>query len=94
MNTKQLSRRDVLKALSAAAAAGTLSACATMEDKKTIGKVVVVGAGYGGATAAKYLRMWSGARSMSRWWIPTRLLYRARYRTWCSVDPRRWPHHG
>ncbi|MBS1133982.1 MAG: flavocytochrome [Burkholderiaceae bacterium] len=60
MNTKQLSRRDVLKALSAAAAAGTLSACATMEDKKTIGKVVVVGAGYGGATAAKYLRMWSG----------------------------------
>jgi NADPH-dependent 2,4-dienoyl-CoA reductase/sulfur reductase-like enzyme len=60
MNTKQLSRRDVLKALSAAAAAGTLSACATMQDKKTIGKVVVVGAGYGGATAAKYLRMWSG----------------------------------
>jgi NADPH-dependent 2,4-dienoyl-CoA reductase/sulfur reductase-like enzyme len=60
MNTKQLSRRDVLKALSAAATAGTLSACATMEDKKTIGKVVVVGAGYGGATAAKYLRMWSG----------------------------------
>jgi NADPH-dependent 2,4-dienoyl-CoA reductase/sulfur reductase-like enzyme len=60
MNTTQLSRRDVLKALSAAAAAGTLSACATMEDKKTIGKVVVVGAGYGGATAAKYLRMWSG----------------------------------
>jgi NADPH-dependent 2,4-dienoyl-CoA reductase/sulfur reductase-like enzyme len=60
MNTKQLSRRDVLKALSAAAAAGTLTACATMEDKKSIGKVVVVGAGYGGATAAKYLRMWSG----------------------------------
>jgi NADPH-dependent 2,4-dienoyl-CoA reductase/sulfur reductase-like enzyme len=64
MNNKQLSRRDVLTALSAAAAAGTLSACATMEDKKTIGKVVVVGADYGGATA-KYLRMWSGARSMS-----------------------------
>ena len=29
------------------------------QDKKSIGKVVVVGAGYGGATAAKYLRLWS-----------------------------------
>jgi len=31
-----------------------------MEEKKSIGRVVVVGAGYGGATAAKYLRLWSG----------------------------------
>ena len=30
-----------------------------MDSKKSIGKVVVVGAGYGGATAAKYLRLWS-----------------------------------
>jgi len=30
-----------------------------MQDKKSIGKVVVIGAGYGGATAAKYLRLWS-----------------------------------
>jgi NADPH-dependent 2,4-dienoyl-CoA reductase/sulfur reductase-like enzyme len=60
MNSNSISRRDLLKALSASAAAGTLSACATMEEKKSIGKVVVVGAGYGGATAAKYLRMWSG----------------------------------
>ena len=59
MNSRQLTRREILKALSATAAAGTLAACATMQDKKSIGKVVVVGAGYGGATAAKYLRLWS-----------------------------------
>jgi sulfite dehydrogenase len=59
MTTTQLSRREILKALSATAAAGTLAACATMQDKKSIGKVVVIGAGYGGATAAKYLRLWS-----------------------------------
>ena len=52
-------RRDLLKALSASAATSALSACATMDTKKSIGKVVIVGAGYGGATAAKYLRMWS-----------------------------------
>ena len=27
---------------------------------KSLGRVVVIGGGYGGATAAKYLRMWSG----------------------------------
>ena len=59
MNTTHFTRRDLLKALSATAAAGSLSACATMGEKKSIGKVVVVGAGYGGATTAKYLRMWS-----------------------------------
>ncbi|HSQ10167.1 MAG TPA: NAD(P)/FAD-dependent oxidoreductase [Burkholderiaceae bacterium] len=59
MDTPNLSRRDLLKALSAAAATSALSACATMDSKKPIGKVVVIGAGYGGATAAKYLRLWS-----------------------------------
>ena len=29
------------------------------DGPKNIGRVVVVGAGYGGATAAKYLRLWS-----------------------------------
>jgi NADPH-dependent 2,4-dienoyl-CoA reductase/sulfur reductase-like enzyme len=56
--TTRITRRDALKALAATAAAGTLTACATTE-RKTIGRVVVVGAGYGGATAAKYLRLWS-----------------------------------
>jgi len=55
---KTLSRRELLKALGATAAVSTLGACATTETK-SIGKVVVVGAGYGGATAAKYLRLWS-----------------------------------
>ena len=59
MNTPNLSRRDLLKALTATAATSALSACATMDGKKPIGKVVVIGAGYGGATAAKYLRLWS-----------------------------------
>jgi len=53
-----LSRRDLLKAATLAAASSTLAACATT-DTKTVGKVVVIGAGYGGATAAKYLRLWS-----------------------------------
>lgn len=53
------SRRDLIE-FGAAAALASLSACASMGERKTIGKVVVVGAGYGGATAAKYLRLWSG----------------------------------
>lgn len=60
MSIKQLTRRDVLKTLSAATAITSISACATMEDRKPVGRVIVVGAGYGGATAAKYLRLWSG----------------------------------
>jgi NADPH-dependent 2,4-dienoyl-CoA reductase/sulfur reductase-like enzyme len=38
-------------------AVGALGACATPGGSK--GKVVVVGGGWGGATAAKYLRLWS-----------------------------------
>jgi NADPH-dependent 2,4-dienoyl-CoA reductase/sulfur reductase-like enzyme len=59
MKTQAFTRRDVLKALSAGAAVTTLSACASLQDKPTAGRVVVVGAGYGGLTAAKYLRLWS-----------------------------------
>src|SRR5512139_1441007 len=59
MNKLNYTRRDVLKALSAGATVTTLSACASLGSKPTIGRVVVVGAGYGGLTAAKYLRLWS-----------------------------------
>ena len=59
MNNQSYNRRDVLKALTAAASASTLAACASLESKPALGRVVVVGGGYGGATAAKYLRMWS-----------------------------------
>ena len=58
MNIDKVSRRDALKAVSAAALVSSLSACATL-GQKSVGRVIVVGAGYGGATAAKYLRLWS-----------------------------------
>ena len=51
-------RRDFLKAASASAGVITLAGCAGGSSKAS-GHVVVVGGGYGGATAAKYLRMWS-----------------------------------
>lgn len=50
-------RRDWLKAL-AATAAVTLPGCAAIATASRA-RVVVIGGGYGGATAAKYLRMWS-----------------------------------
>jgi sulfide dehydrogenase [flavocytochrome c] flavoprotein subunit len=57
----RISRRRFLKASGAAAATSLLSACATEPagPQKPIGRVIVIGGGYGGATAAKYLRMWS-----------------------------------
>jgi sulfide dehydrogenase [flavocytochrome c] flavoprotein chain len=55
------SRRDFFRALGAAGIAATgLAACATRDGARASGKVVVVGGGYGGATAAKYLSLWSG----------------------------------
>ncbi len=61
MNTRNFSRRDLLKLSAAGAALGSLSACATM-GAGARGKVVVVGGGWGGATAAKYLRLWSDGK--------------------------------
>ena len=55
-----LTRRDFLKLTAAGAASATLAGCATVaEVRKPIGRVIVIGGGYGGATAAKYIRMWS-----------------------------------
>src|SRR6267154_1285923 len=57
----RLNRRDFLKTSSALAATSLLPGCA-MEPaapSKPTGRVIVIGGGYGGATAAKYLRMWS-----------------------------------
>lgn len=50
----ELSRRRFLQAL-AFGGAGSLAACAGLPRKKTGGRVVVVGGGFGGATAAKTL---------------------------------------
>jgi len=54
------SRRDFLGASGAAAAAAFLPGCATPPSApaKPIGRVIVIGGGFGGATAAKYLRLW------------------------------------
>jgi NADPH-dependent 2,4-dienoyl-CoA reductase/sulfur reductase-like enzyme len=53
-----IQRRDFLKAGGAALAAG-LAGCATMKSASGLAKarVVVVGGGYGGATAARYVRL-------------------------------------
>ena len=55
MQRRQFS--GMLAAGSALAAGGLLSACASSSGKGP--QVVVIGGGYGGATAAKYVRMWS-----------------------------------
>lgn len=55
MSLYEFKRRDFLK-LAGAASALTLAGCATPEGGKA--RVVVIGGGFGGATAAKYIRMW------------------------------------
>ncbi len=57
----KIQRREFLKTLSAGGAALALPGCATTPGGSA-GKVVVVGGGYGGATAAKYVRMWSDGK--------------------------------
>lgn len=56
-----LKRREFVQSLAAAGSVGALGlvgGCATSGSAGSA-KVVVVGGGYGGATAAKYVRMWS-----------------------------------
>jgi NADPH-dependent 2,4-dienoyl-CoA reductase/sulfur reductase-like enzyme len=57
-----MQRREFLKAAAAAGATGALAGCATTASGPAAGRVVVVGGGYGGATAAKYIRAWSDGR--------------------------------
>jgi sulfite dehydrogenase len=57
MKMMLMKRRDFLKAGAAAGAMASLYGCAA--GNKAGGHVVVVGGGFGGATVAKYLRMWS-----------------------------------
>jgi NADPH-dependent 2,4-dienoyl-CoA reductase/sulfur reductase-like enzyme len=58
MDRHELTRRTVLRASAAGALSATLAACALLPPRSA-GKVVVIGGGFGGATAAKYLRLWS-----------------------------------
>ena len=65
MNNKTLSALSRRRLLGAGMALGgvALSGCTTVSNlvtSKPIGRVVVVGGGYGGSTAARYLKMWGG----------------------------------
>ncbi|MBL0074602.1 MAG: FAD-dependent oxidoreductase [Rhodocyclaceae bacterium] len=62
MKNETNNRRQFIQALTATASLSALSGTAFAANKKSIGRVVVIGGGFGGATAAKYLRMWSGGR--------------------------------
>jgi sulfide dehydrogenase [flavocytochrome c] flavoprotein chain len=59
MTSVNLPRRHLLGS-GAALAAAALAGCAGMSSGPSIGRVVVVGGGYGGATAARYLKLWGG----------------------------------
>ncbi|MET0210054.1 MAG: FCSD flavin-binding domain-containing protein [Burkholderiaceae bacterium] len=54
-----MQRRQVIRGLGAAGVLAALGACATRGGVPASAKVVVVGGGYGGATAAKYVRLLS-----------------------------------
>jgi sulfide dehydrogenase [flavocytochrome c] flavoprotein chain len=60
MKNSEFTRRRVLGAGLAAAATVPLVGCANFGGGPSIGRVVIVGGGFGGATAARYLRMWGG----------------------------------
>ena len=50
-------RRDFMKWMSAAAGMSAVAGCATTTG--SAGRVVVIGGGYGGATAARFVKMWA-----------------------------------
>ncbi len=54
-----LTRREFIKWLSASAGISAIAGCATMDDTGAAGRVVVIGGGFSGATAARYIRMWA-----------------------------------
>jgi sulfide dehydrogenase [flavocytochrome c] flavoprotein chain len=64
VDNTEFSRRRFGQAIGAGAALTVLGACATQPQQaapaRRLGRVLVVGGGYGGATAAKYLKYWGG----------------------------------
>jgi len=54
-----MDRRRFLQSAAAAGISGSFG-CASMGEAPSKGRVVVIGGGYGGATAAKYVRLFSG----------------------------------
>jgi sulfite dehydrogenase len=57
--TSSIGRRQLLGA-GLALGGLSLAGCASVGSGPSIGRVVVVGGGFGGATAARYLRLWGG----------------------------------
>ncbi|WP_140636196.1 FCSD flavin-binding domain-containing protein [Methylibium rhizosphaerae] len=55
-----MQRRELLKTSAALAAMGLVGGCASTGGVPSKARVLVVGGGYGGATAAKYVRLLSG----------------------------------
>jgi sulfite dehydrogenase len=55
-----LSRREFVKLFGAGAALAAAGCATESTPPRTVGRVIVIGGGYGGATAAKYIREWSG----------------------------------
>jgi sulfide dehydrogenase [flavocytochrome c] flavoprotein subunit len=62
-----------------AGTSATLMGCAGIATEKSIGRVVVVGGGFGGATAAKYIRKWDPR-------IEVTLVERNPYFTSCPIS--------
>ncbi len=54
-----LSRREFMQWLSASAFVGSGGCASARRSSANVGRVVVIGGGFGGATAAKYIRKWS-----------------------------------
>lgn len=57
MTSSRISRREFIKWTAAGAGATAVAGCASMSGGA--GRVVVVGGGYGGATAAKFIKLWA-----------------------------------
>jgi sulfide dehydrogenase [flavocytochrome c] flavoprotein subunit len=61
MQQTRFTRRDLMRLAASGAVVSSLAGCASMSGPP-LGRVVVVGGGFSGATAAKYLRIWSEGR--------------------------------
>jgi len=53
-----LTRREFIKWISAGAGVSAVAGCATLDEGGAAGRVVVIGGGFSGATAARYIRLW------------------------------------
>src|SRR5688572_5450915 len=54
-----LNRREFMKWMAASSGAAAVGGCANGMGGRSAGRVVVIGAGYGGATAARYVKEWA-----------------------------------